>query len=133
MGIKYHTAKDIQERVEYISNKLDFKHIDANRVVCLRSTGSTARRVVARCHALGKIWQLALDTRAHYLIEVITEQYEKLSDDEKDKILIHELMHIPHSFGGGFRNHKPYVTNRTVEAMYKKFKKGENGSRWSWF
>ena len=132
MAIKYYPARDIQERVEYIARKLEFRHIDPNRVICVRSTGSTARGVIARCHALGKIWQMALDTRAHYLVEVITERYEKLSEEEKDKILIHELMHIPHSFGGGFRNHKPYVTNRKVEQMYKKFVKAEKGS-WSWF
>jgi predicted metallopeptidase len=130
MGIKYYPARDIQKRVEYIAEKLKFKHIDPNRVICVRSAGSSARNVIARCHALGKIWQMSLNTRAHYLIEVISEQYEKLPQAEKDKILIHELMHIPHSFGGGFRNHKPFVTQRKVDAMYRQFVKSEKNS---WF
>jgi predicted metallopeptidase len=130
MGIKYYPARDVQKRVEYIVEKLDFKHIDPSRVICVRSAGSTARDVIARCHALGKIWQLALSTKAHYLIEVISEEYEKLPMPEKDKILIHELMHIPHSFGGGFRNHRPYVTTRKVDAMYRKFVDAE---RKNWF
>jgi predicted metallopeptidase len=31
------------------------------------------------------------------------------------------VMHIPHSFGGGFRAHKPHVTRKKVERMYRKF------------
>jgi len=34
--------------------------------------------------------------------------------------LIHELMHIPGGFSGGFRPHKGYVERKDVEAVYKK-------------
>lgn len=65
--------------------------------------------------------QLALDHKPHYVIEVVSERFDRLSKDEQTKVLIHELMHIPHSFGGGFRAHRPHVTQKKVERMYEKF------------
>lgn len=118
--ICYERAPDIQERIQIIAGKLDMKH-DLARVICIRSKGSSARRTLARCHALPRIMQLALGTKAVYVIEVISEHFEKLSAKDQDKVLIHELMHIPASFGGGFRYHQPYVTRDKVEQMYRKY------------
>jgi predicted metallopeptidase len=39
--------------------------------------------------------------------------------------LIHEILHIPHSFGGGFRAHRPFVTRTKVQVMYNEFMKTE--------
>ncbi|MBI5602614.1 MAG: metallopeptidase, partial [Deltaproteobacteria bacterium] len=75
----------------------------------------------ARCHALPKVMQLALDMGAHYVIEILNESYDRLSKEEQVKILIHELMHIPETFGGGFRMHRDHVTRKNVEKLYKKF------------
>jgi predicted metallopeptidase len=55
-----------------------------------------------------------------YTIEVISEIYDKMSAEEKEKTLIHELLHIPGGFSGGFRPHKGYVERKTVELLYKK-------------
>jgi predicted metallopeptidase len=62
--------------------------------------------------------------KPHYIIEVISEQFDTLSAEEQTKVLIHELMHIPHSFSGGFRSHRPHVTRKKVEQMYTKFLQG---------
>jgi predicted metallopeptidase len=70
-------------------------------------------------HSLPKIWQQALSEPAYYAIEVLSEQYDSLSQEEKEKTLIHELLHIPRSFGGGFRHHKDWVTKRRVEELYE--------------
>jgi predicted metallopeptidase len=119
--IRYELAEDIGVEVRDILHKLQMTHVDGSRVVCIRSIGSKSKRVIARCHGLSRIMQLALNQKPQYVIEVISERFDKLSKEERVKVLIHELMHIPHSFGGGFRTHKPHVTQEKVERMYKKF------------
>jgi predicted metallopeptidase len=89
-------------------------------VFCVRSKGSKARRTIARIHGLGKIWQEVLNIPTAYTIEVISEIYDKMSAEEKEKTLIHELLHIPGGFSGGFRPHKGYVERKTVEMLYEK-------------
>ena len=122
MAIKYFLDFEIKQKVKDIVEKLEMNHIDLSRVECVRSVGSKARRTIARCHALSKIWQKAFGIKGRYVIEVISENYDKLPDSEKEKVLIHELLHIPFSMGGGFKHHKNYVTNRRVERLYKKYK-----------
>jgi predicted metallopeptidase len=125
--IKYFGAQDIQIRIIDIKNKLGMDHVDIEKVVCIRSTGSETRNVLARCHGLSKIMQLAMKTNAFYAIEVISERFDKLSEEEQTKTLIHELMHIPKNFGGGFRQHD-FVKRRNVEILYKKLKEVERNN-----
>lgn len=119
--ISYELAPDIKKRIDEISLKLEMKHVVPSRVIAIRSKGTNSKRVVARCHGIPKILQLALKTEPHYIIEVIEERFDSLNPEEQTRVLIHELMHIPHSFSGGFRLHKPYVTRREVEKMYRRF------------
>jgi predicted metallopeptidase len=119
MPIRYEKAEDLQKQANEISRIL-FSHVKINDVVCLRSFGSTSRGTIARCHALGKAMQLALGRKGFYVIEVISSRFDKLSEEEKIKTLIHELMHIPKSFGGGFIYHN-VVCHRNVERMYKHY------------
>ncbi len=119
--IKFYRALDLEEKVREMVTVLGLKHIDLSRVRCMRSTGSSAKRTLARCYALGKIWQKALNIPAHYIIEVISERWEKMSEAERERTLLHEIMHIPHAFGGGFRHHKPYVNHRTVGKLYSEY------------
>jgi predicted metallopeptidase len=121
MGIRYVLAEEIGAEIRNILHKLQMTHINGSRVVCVRSKGSKGKKVIARCHGLTRIMQLALKENPHYVIEVVSERFDKLSKEEQTKVLIHELMHIPYSFGGGFRSHKPHVTEKEVERMYKKF------------
>ncbi|MFB0506725.1 MAG: putative metallopeptidase [Thermodesulfobacteriota bacterium] len=114
-------AEDIGAEIRDILHRLQMTHVDGSRIACIRSRGSRSRRVIARCHGLSRIMQLVLNQRPHYVIEVVSERFDKLSKEEQTKVLIHELMHIPHSFGGGFRTHKPHVTRKKVESMYKRF------------
>ena len=119
MPIKYELAPDIQEKINEITIFL-FPHVKINSVVCLRSYGSSSRGTIARCHTLGKAMQLALNRKGFYVIEVISKRFDKMSEVEKTKTLIHELMHIPKSFGGGFRHHD-YVCDRNIEMEYNKY------------
>ncbi len=117
--MRYEFAPDLQARMEEIVRILGMRHIDVKRVKCLRSFGSSTKRTIARCHALGKMMQNAMGVDAFYAIEFL-ERFEKMSAEEKDKTIIHELMHIPKSFGGGFRHHD-FVCDRNVDLMYHKF------------
>jgi predicted metallopeptidase len=119
--IRYELARDLRERIVEILKRVKMTHIDASKVTCLRSEGSRSRRTIARCHGLPKIMQLALNRGPHYVIEVISERFDTLSREDQTRVLIHELMHIPHSFGGGFRSHRPYVTRQKVEKVYQEF------------
>lgn len=103
-----------------VIRKLDFRHIPEERVVCFKSTGSKSRRVIARIHTMPKIIQLGINQPPFYAIELISEKFDRQSEEEQIKTIIHELLHIPHSFNGGFRQHHPYVTRSKVDQHYRK-------------
>jgi predicted metallopeptidase len=65
------------------------------------------------------MWQVALRRPAAYVIEVISERYDNLSEEEREKTLIHELLHIPKGFSGGFRPHKGYINQAFVEKLHR--------------
>ena len=129
MPIKYFPAPEIKKQVDAIASDLDFFHIVPQFVFCVRSKGSKARRTIARIHGLGKIWQEVLNIPTAYTIEVVSEIYDKMSEEEKEKTLIHELLHIPGGFSGGFRPHKGYVERHTVELLYKKLQQTRASKR----
>jgi len=123
MAITYSEAPDIKELAEKIVARLKkFSHVDLNHLYYFRSKGSKSRRTVARIYGLNKIWQQALGTNCSYVIEVISERYDGLDQTEKEKILIHELLHIPKGFSGGFRPHKGFINQHTINALHKIFK-----------
>lgn len=122
--MRYEKAPDVEQQLRRIVVTLGLDHVDLSRVVCMRSFGTKSRRTLARCHALPRILQSAMNLQAHYVIELVTEHYGRLSSEEQIKTLIHELLHIPRSFstggGGGFRQHH-VVNHRAVEKMYRRW------------
>ena len=132
--MKYEHEPDLQERMKKIVEVLEMDHVDVERVECLRGYGSSCKRTIARCHALGKLLQKAMKTKAFYAIEFL-ECFDKMSKKEQDRVIIHELMHIPRSFGGGFRHHD-YVNEKNINALHQKFEEltGESETKTkSWF
>jgi len=121
MPIKYLMAPDVQTLVNEIIERLSLTHILPSSVYCVRSQGSRSKRIIARIHGLGKIWQKALLIDPSYIIEVISEHYDLLSQDAKEKVLIHELLHIPKGFSGGFRPHKGYINQKIVDKIHEQF------------
>lgn len=117
--MKYEEAPDLQKRMLEIIELLDMNHIDRDRVVCLRSTGTSTKRTIARCHTLNKVMQKAMGVKSFYTIEFL-ELFERLSYEEQDKVIIHELMHIPKTFGGGFRQHD-YVCDKNIDIFHKQY------------
>ncbi|MFB3889648.1 MAG: putative metallopeptidase [Candidatus Bathyarchaeia archaeon] len=132
MPIKYYDAPEIKQQIDQLAEECEFFHVVPQFVYCVRSKGSKARRTIARIHGLGKLWQGVLNMPPAYTIEVVSEIYDKMSAEEKEKTLIHELMHIPGGFSGGFRPHKGYVERKMVEEVYARLKKAraakKNGS-----
>jgi predicted metallopeptidase len=123
VSIEYSEAPDVKKMADEIADCLDFFHVVSQFVFCVRSKGSSSRRTIARIHGLGKIWQGTLNLPPSYVIEVISEQYDKLSPEEREKTIIHELLHIPKGFAGGFRPHKGYINHNIVENLHRTFKK----------
>lgn len=121
MGIKYFQADDIKKEAEDIVKTLNWNHIDFNHLGFLRSHGSIAPRTIARCHALGKAMQMAMGRpKGFYLVEVISEKFDRLPREEQTKTIIHELMHIPKTFGGGFIHHDK-VHERNVRIVFDEY------------
>ena len=117
--MRYEDAPDLNARMKEIVETLFMDHIYLERVKCLRSFGSSTKRTIARCHTIGKVMQKAIGVKAYYAIEFL-EKFDKLSREEQDKTIIHELMHIPKAFGGGFRQHD-FVCDKNVDVMHKRF------------
>jgi predicted metallopeptidase len=120
--MEYHPAPEVDEEIGRIVSCLSMDHLDPLRIRAVRSQGTQSRRILARCHTLPKALQTALGLPAHYVIELLSENFDRLSGEEKTKTLIHELLHIPATFGGGFRNHD-YVRARRVNQLYEKYLK----------
>jgi len=131
--MRYEFSQDIQSIAEEISLLL-FPHVRIENVKCFKSYGTSSKRTIARCHTLGKLMQKALNIQAHYVLEFLSERFDKLNEEEKIKVIMHELMHIPKTFGGGFKHHN-VVTDKNVNLYYKTYKnkkemKQRNGN---WF
>lgn len=84
--------------------RLGMVWIKPSRVFTYSSTGAKTR-AYARIWGLAKIWQGTLNIDPAYIVEVISERFDKLTDKEKDKVLIHELSHVPKNFSGALIPH----------------------------
>ena len=102
---------------------LEFSHVKSPRVFGYRSYESSAR-AYARIWAFPKIFQEVLNVEPAYVIEVLSEKFDKLSDDNKTKVLIHELLHIPKNFSGALVPHKSRSRRieHEVDRFFKMFK-----------
>jgi predicted metallopeptidase len=120
-------APDIDELIAQIVDKLGMAHINPGQITAFRSKGATAR-ARARIYAMPRIWQEALNIKPHYCIEFLTQHFDHLSFDERIRVIIHELMHIPKTFSGALvphrgRGHRHQVTAGTVEKLFKELKR----------
>lgn len=99
-----------------------FSHIDVDnvRVVVCRGCRS---RAFARIYMLPSVWRFVLDLKPMYVIEVIENNFCALAPEDRIKIFIHELLHIPKSFSGGLRPHGKYVNSYLVDKLYREYVK----------
>ena len=123
--MKWEKAPDIKKSLTDILKKIDMPHVDLKRIITFRSFEAKTR-ARARIWSFPKIWQDALELPAHYVIEVLSEKFDHLSDDDKKRVLIHELLHIPKNFSGSLRPHRANkwrLDHRLVETLFKEYKK----------
>ncbi|HIP74052.1 MAG TPA: metallopeptidase [Euryarchaeota archaeon] len=118
--MRYEQAPDVRRLAVKIAEKTGMDWLDFSRIHFVRTRGSKSR-AVARVRGLPKVFQKTLGIPAHYVIEVIAERFDRLHQNEKEKIIIHELLHIPKSMGGGYRHHD-YVTAERVEMLWKAYR-----------
>ena len=109
----------LQKRIKHLISVCDLPHIRGTRIFCYESTGAKTR-AYARIWGLNRIWQTTLDVEPGYILEVISEKFNKLSDRDRDHVLIHELLHIPKNFSGALVPHKRKggVNERRVRELY---------------
>lgn len=129
MPINYSEAPDVKTLADEIAESLEFFHVVPQYVFCLRSKGSASKRTIARIHGLGKVWQETLNLPPSYVIEVISERYDRLSEEGKEKTIIHELLHVPKAFAGGFRPHKGYIDEQIVARLHRIFRSKKPNDR----
>lgn len=122
--MEWENAKDISIKVKNIIEKLHLTHVDNSRITCFRSFGSSSR-ARARIWSFPKVWQLALHIKPCYIIEVLSEHFDRLSHEDQIRVLIHELMHIPKNFSGSLLPHrgrgKP-IDHHRVEKLFQLLK-----------
>lgn len=102
--VEWFNAPDVKKRVIFLVKRLDITWIRASRLFCFRSQGANSR-ALARIWGFSRVWQKALRQPPAYIIEVLSEKFDHLPQSEQDKILIHEVAHIPKNFSGSLLPH----------------------------
>ena len=122
--LEWEQALDVKREIRKIVQVLDFDHVQISRVFTYRTEGSKAR-AYARTWMMPKIFQHALGIEPAYVIEVLSKYYDKLSDDDKTKVLIHELLHIPKNFSGALLSHRGQKRHigHDSDALFRQYKR----------
>lgn len=114
--MKWVKAPDIKKKILHFKKGLNIDWIKTKNIYCFRSYKSTSR-AYARIWGLSRIWQIALNEKPSYVIEVLSENFDKLNEREKDKVLLHEITHIPKNFSGALI---PHIRKRGKRNFYDK-------------
>ncbi len=119
--MKYEKAPEIQAMIEVLVKKLNFAHVKTEYVHCIRSFDAKTR-AIARIWGMPKLFSEVAGLEPHYIIEVNSRRFDRLSSREQIKTLIHELMHIPKTFSGALLSHKGRyhrINEREVEKILR--------------
>lgn len=121
-GLSWTKDPEIQEEMTQIISSLGLSYINGRRVFCYRTSGSKAR-AYARIWSFPKIFQDVLEIEPAYVMEIISEKFDKLNADNRKKVIIHELLHIPKNFSGSLLPHKYGYTKieKEVEVLFKRY------------
>jgi predicted metallopeptidase len=121
--MRWELCRRTHDRLRRIVGALEFSHVDPSRIFCVRGYGSTSE-AWARIWGLPSLWQQVLEIGPAYVVEIIEPEFGRLPEDEQDRIIIHELLHIPRTFSGAIRPHRTptfRINRRTVERYYQQY------------
>ncbi len=121
--MEWQPASDVHTRLRRIARALGLTYVNPGRIRCVRVQGSRAN-ALARIWGLPPVFQDALDLEPHYVIEFMVPAFDRLPRREQDRVIIHELLHIPRTFSGGIRPERSpslSINNRTVERYYRQY------------
>ena len=116
LSVIWEKAPDIKKRVLRLIKILNLTWIEKDNIYCFRSKNSSSK-AYARIWGLSRIWQIAINAKPSYIIEVLSQKFDKLSSKKQDEILIHELVHIPKNFSGSLL---PHINRRGKKIFYHK-------------
>jgi predicted metallopeptidase len=102
--IEWKDAPDIKKRLSYLVKQAEIDWVKIGRIFTYRSVNGKTR-AYARTWGLPGLWQRALGVTPGYIIEVVSEHFDKLNQSDKDKVLLHEITHIPRNFSGALVPH----------------------------
>ena len=124
MDIVWREDKKLRQRLKKAIKEAGVNWVKTSRVFTYRSQNAKTR-AYARIWGLSRIWQKALKEDPAYILEVISEKFDRLSNHEKSKVLLHEVAHIPKNFSGAL---VPHIRrgkgnfNKKVNKLIKKLK-----------
>ena len=104
MDIVWREDRKLKQQLKKIIKEAGVTWVKTSRVFTYRSQNAKTR-AYARIWGLSRIWQKALKIEPSYILEVISEKFDKLSNFEKSKVLLHEISHIPKNFSGALIPH----------------------------
>lgn len=125
-------APDIAKRSQKLIKDLELDWIIFDRLFFYRSTDSKAR-AYARTWGLPSLWQRALGVAPGYIIEVLSEHFDKLDTRNQDKVILHELTHIPHNFSGALVPHTRHKKGSFHDKLDNLVERYFANERKSWF
>lgn len=127
-SVSWELDPQIEARTNKLIKALDLEWLSYGRIFFYRSQNSKAR-AYARTWGLPKLWQRTLNVEPAYIVEVISEHFDKLSEIEQDKVLLHELTHIPKNFSGALvphTRHKKGSFHDKLEILIEQYHKNNS-------
>src|SRR3989344_9570136 len=117
--MEYKIAPEIKKIIDTLVDRLDMSYIEKKGIHAIRSFDAKTR-AIARIWGMSRLFTEVAGIKPQYIIEVNAKRFDKLSEREKIKTLIHELMHIPKTFSGALLSHRGRyheISDREVEKI----------------
>jgi len=130
-SVSWELDPEIKKRSETLIKAMELEWLSYGRIFYYRSINSKAR-AYARAWGLPKLWQRTLGVEPAYIVEVISEHFDKLSEKQQDKVLLHELTHIPRNFSGALvahTRHKKGSFHDKLDILIERYHANNNSSR----